>query len=638
MTKNIYTPFNFTTGSHYITNDAVGNTPLTIKGFLNQTSTNLIDFLKSDLTPVASISAAGDGFFNGSLNIGTSTSLGRLTILNTSSGVKGLVVKGASNQSVNLQEWQVSGNTIPVAYVTQLGDFTTTKIITAASARINYSSTLGTLSLQTTDSSTIGAVIRGVVGQTVNLQEWQSFNGLSGVTVASIDNSGKITAAGDISSSGLITATSGVATSAIKNTSQVATIVIGTNNKNIQLAGSTLDAGNGSGVIGITNATTAPTANSSAGGILWVEGGALKYLGSTGSAVVVVNSNSTLPGGSGSGSLGYIGSYQTTSSAPAVTGTGTVTGSSITISGASATSSSNGADSATGGDLILRGGAATLSGSSTGEVLSGNVIIDSSNVTAIGEASYRRGHVGIGITTPTDGTTIPSGYAQSVTVAANTFGESSVLNGFSSPTRQSIDGLVNIGTHGTNQVNIGSSDTWSGALTVNIMNKTGGDVKTLNLANNGGATTVKMATGASSSDIRLGVGNTSSTIYTLGKLFIWQPLGGTASVPASPTSYLTPAQTLSTTELKTLIIQYTGATSGSFTLPNGTTMDAGVQNLLTATGIDWTFINTNSGTATITSPGSSHIIIGNGAVAANTSGRFRSVRSTTNVWVTFRLS
>jgi predicted RNA-binding Zn ribbon-like protein len=51
--------------------------------------------------------------------------------------------------------------------------------------------------------------------------------------------------------------------------------------------GSALSLGSGAGVIGIANATTAPTANPTGGGILYTEAGALKFRGSSGTITVI---------------------------------------------------------------------------------------------------------------------------------------------------------------------------------------------------------------------------------------------------------------------------------------------------------------------------------------------------------------
>lgn len=47
--------------------------------------------------------------------------------------------------------------------------------------------------------------------------------------------------------------------------------------------------GSGVGVLGIKNRTTAPTTNPSGGGVLYVESGALKYRGSSGTVTTVAN-------------------------------------------------------------------------------------------------------------------------------------------------------------------------------------------------------------------------------------------------------------------------------------------------------------------------------------------------------------
>jgi hypothetical protein len=53
-------------------------------------------------------------------------------------------------------------------------------------------------------------------------------------------------------------------------------------NASVQLCATTQSFGGGSKVIGIANAATAPTSNPSGGGVLYAEGGALKWRGSGG--------------------------------------------------------------------------------------------------------------------------------------------------------------------------------------------------------------------------------------------------------------------------------------------------------------------------------------------------------------------
>jgi hypothetical protein len=47
--------------------------------------------------------------------------------------------------------------------------------------------------------------------------------------------------------------------------------------------------GGGSRVVGIINATTVPTTNPTGGGVLYVEAGALKYRGSSGTVTTIAN-------------------------------------------------------------------------------------------------------------------------------------------------------------------------------------------------------------------------------------------------------------------------------------------------------------------------------------------------------------
>jgi hypothetical protein len=52
--------------------------------------------------------------------------------------------------------------------------------------------------------------------------------------------------------------------------------------RNVQFGSATASVGGGTAVIGIANATTLPSSNPTGGGILYVDAGALKYRGSSG--------------------------------------------------------------------------------------------------------------------------------------------------------------------------------------------------------------------------------------------------------------------------------------------------------------------------------------------------------------------
>lgn len=96
------------------------------------------------------------------------------------------------------------------------------------------------------------------------------------------------------------------------------------------------------------------------------------------------------------------------------------------------------------------------------------------------------------------------------------------------------------------------------------------------------------------------------------------------------------AATLTVAELKTGIIQYTGA-AATLTLPTGTLTEGGFSGIYTNMAFEWSVINTGSGLCTI-GAGASHTIVGGATIAAGASGRFVSRRTAANTFVAYRLS
>ena len=96
------------------------------------------------------------------------------------------------------------------------------------------------------------------------------------------------------------------------------------------------------------------------------------------------------------------------------------------------------------------------------------------------------------------------------------------------------------------------------------------------------------------------------------------------------------AATLTITELKTGIIQYTGAVA-TLTLPTGTLMEGGFSNIYTNMAFEWSVINTGAGICTVAA-GTDHTVIGSGTVAIGASARFVSRRTAANTFVSYRLS
>jgi hypothetical protein len=177
----------FTVGGHSITNNAAATIPLIIKGAASQ-SADLIRFQDSASNNLVTIrpNVAGnwgnDAIFSaGPVQIApTASATGYGMFLSSgATGSIGLIVRGVASQSANLQEWRNSANTVQ-ALINPFG-----------AAAFGTSSVLGRVSVSTGSTGTIGAVIRGVSGQTANLQEWQND---AGTVLTRVGNTGDVTA------------------------------------------------------------------------------------------------------------------------------------------------------------------------------------------------------------------------------------------------------------------------------------------------------------------------------------------------------------------------------------------------------------------------------------------------------------
>lgn len=77
----------------------------------------------------------------------------------------------------------------------------------------------------------------------------------------------------------------------------------------------------------------------------------------------------------------------------------------------------------------------------------------------------------------------------------------------------------------------------------------------------------------------------------------------------------------------------------NLTMPTGTDLDAAFQDLQTNQGFQWSAINLAAATFTITIlANTGHTLVGNMVVAANTSARFLSRRTSANTFVTYRIA
>jgi hypothetical protein len=85
------------------------------------------------------------------------------------------------------------------------------------------------------------------------------------------------------------------------------------------------------------------------------------------------------------------------------------------------------------------------------------------------------------------------------------------------------------------------------------------------------------------------------------------------------------------------IVTSTTAAAVAGTIPTGTVMDASSDWAINDS-IDWSVINTGGANAFTVTAATGHTIVGAAAVAASTSGRFRTVKTAANTFITYRLA
>ena len=114
------------------------------------------------------------------------------TITNASASNVGLIVKGASSQSSNLQEWQNSAG-LTLANIASTGTIKSGAFSspTDLGSYVNFNSTSGAMLVGLRSASDIGMIIKGTTSQSADLQQWQN---VGGTTLGKIDASGNITA------------------------------------------------------------------------------------------------------------------------------------------------------------------------------------------------------------------------------------------------------------------------------------------------------------------------------------------------------------------------------------------------------------------------------------------------------------
>jgi hypothetical protein len=176
------------------------------------------------------------------------------------------------------------GDRITVAGVTPTA-YNGTFIVTAAATNsVSYASTAtgaqtvaGTVSVDAQASITARSagttvlVVQAAASQVSVLTAWRNS---SGSTMASINSTGYYNGPG-------------IYVTDIGDTTGFATAIKVQSGRNVSMFASTSSYGGGSGVLNLNNATTVPTSNATGGGILYAEGGALKWRGSSGTITTI---------------------------------------------------------------------------------------------------------------------------------------------------------------------------------------------------------------------------------------------------------------------------------------------------------------------------------------------------------------
>ena len=246
---------NGTGTSLLVKTNSAGGKPLVIQGAGSQTA-NLQEWQNSSGTVLGYMGAGGQlkgvTVSAGSDNLGAAFS----AFTNGASNI-GIIVRATASQTANLTEWQTSGGTAQT-YVTGSGLLVSVAAyLSSAYIGSGITGAIGQGNVSPFSASTIGLVVRGAASQTANLQEWQNS---AGSVLASVSSGGSLTSGGNLQAA-----------------------------NSIRVGGGADLGGGATGIVAITNAGTVPTTNPTGGGVLYVEGGALKFRGSSGTVTTIAN-------------------------------------------------------------------------------------------------------------------------------------------------------------------------------------------------------------------------------------------------------------------------------------------------------------------------------------------------------------
>jgi len=275
--------------------------PIVVRGAASQTA-NLQEWQNSSGTVLAKIDASGNATlanvtlglltsgsdYRGSYGIGgggLTTSHGAFAMQSWSTTIVTGVLRAAASQTADLQQWQNSAGSV-LSYVDSSGKIFAKGLrldgTDGSNNNIYKTGTLGFLSglgmqlyLNQDNNATGGPlVIRAINTQTSNLTEWMNSAG----TVLT-----KVTAGGDLDfvNGGVLKVFY------IAKAGGGTTVITLGGDDNLQFFSPSSRSGAGNIFIG--NSTTIPSSNPTNGGALYVEGGALKFRGSSGTVTTIAN-------------------------------------------------------------------------------------------------------------------------------------------------------------------------------------------------------------------------------------------------------------------------------------------------------------------------------------------------------------
>ncbi len=137
---------------------------------------------------------------------------------------------------------------------------------------------------------------------------------------------------------------------------------------------------------------------------------------------------------------------------------------------------------------------------------------------------------------------------------------------------------------------------------------------------------------------------TAATVVTIiaGSNGVWYEDGTTPAIIERMNYQGTPGTlnatgTLTAALILTGIVTSTTAAAVAATLDTGAAMDIAI-NMDIGDSFDWSAISTGGNTFTVTAAASGHTLVGSGAVATVTSGRFRTRKTAADTYVTYRLA